>query len=189
MKNLFAEFPRITNGDVIIRKMIDSDLDSLFDICSNDNVYKYSPTFLYTKSQTTLKNAIEHLGGRDFEKKKHIIAGICLPDNSEKIVGTAEMFDYEKKVNMITIGYKINENFWGRCIATKTVSAMVDYLFNQIGMNRIQAFVMPENIKSQNVLMKNGFLKEGIIRQGHVWKGKGVVDLVLFSLLRSDYIV
>jgi ribosomal-protein-alanine N-acetyltransferase len=55
-----------------------------------------------------------------------------------------------------------------------------------IGINRIQAFVMPENIKSQNVLQRNGFVKEGTIRQGHVWKGHGVVDLILYSLLKTD---
>ncbi|EGW37168.1 ribosomal-protein-alanine N-acetyltransferase [Desulfosporosinus sp. OT] len=63
---------------------------------------------------------------------------------------------------------------------------MTDYLFNDIGINRIQAFVMPENIKSQNVLQRNCFVKEGIIRQGYVWKGKGVVDLILYSFLKSD---
>jgi ribosomal-protein-alanine N-acetyltransferase len=46
---------------------------------------------------------------------------------------------------------------------------------------------MPENIKSQEVLKRNGFIKEGVIRQGHMWKGHGVVDLILYSLLKSDY--
>jgi ribosomal-protein-alanine N-acetyltransferase len=36
------------------------------------------------------------------------------------------------------------------------------------------------------VLERNGFVKEGIIRQGHIWKGQGVVDLILYSLLESD---
>ena len=77
-------------------------------------------------------------------------------------------------------------SFGGKGIATKTVKAMVDFLFGDIGMNRIQAFVMPENLKSQKVLERNGFVKEGIIRQGHIWKGRGVVNLVLYSLLKTD---
>lgn len=98
----------------------------------------------------------------------------------------AEIFDYSQDVNMITIGYRLNDRFLGKVIATKTVKVMKDYLFNDIGINRIRAFVMPENIKSQNVLQRNSFVKEGIIRQGCVWKGQDAVDLILYSLLKSD---
>jgi ribosomal-protein-alanine N-acetyltransferase len=89
---------------------------------------------------------------------------------------------------MITIGYRLSDRFWGKGIATKAVKAMTNYLFNDIGITRIQAFVMPENIKSQNVLQRNSFVKEGLIRQGYIWKGQGVIDLILYSLLKSDTI-
>jgi len=121
-----------------------------------------------------------------FIKGKEIFLGISLNSEPNSIVGVAEMFDYSQDVNMITIGYRLNDRFWGKGIATKTVKAMTDYLFIDIGINRIQAFVMPENVKSQNVLLRNYFMKEGTIRQGHIWKGKGLVDLILFSRLRSD---
>lgn len=185
-KSLYDEFPHIVTDELILRKMTEADLDALFEICCNDRVYEYCPQFLYTKSKPTLKTAIHNLGQRDFEKKRWIIAGICLSDKPEKIVGTAEMFDYDSEVNKITIGYKINESFWGQGIATKAVAAMIHYLFHCVGVNRVQAFVMPENTQSQKVLLKNGFTKEGLIRQGYVWKGKGAVDLLLFSLLKSE---
>jgi ribosomal-protein-alanine N-acetyltransferase len=89
---------------------------------------------------------------------------------------------------MITIGYTLNEGFWGQGYAAKTVKLIVNFLHNYIGINRIQAFVMPVNIKSSRVLLRNGFIKEGTIRQGAVWKGKGVVDLELYSLLKEDII-
>lgn len=183
IRSPYEEFPHIITDDVILRKVVDSDSDSIFEIYSNDNVYKYINTDLYTKKKSEMAKTIRILG-LIFERKTHIITGICLPDNPDKVVGIAEMFDYDKKVNVMTIGYKINESYWGQGIATKAVSAMVNYLFKQIGINRIQAFVMTENIGSQKVLLKNDFTKEGVIRQGNFWKGKGVVDLVLFSLLR-----
>ena len=123
---------------------------------------------------------------RDFGKRKTVILGICLKADPARVVGTAEMFDYDKGVNMITVGYRLNEAYWSRGIATKAVGMMADYLFTEIGINRIQAFVMPENEKSHPVLLRNGFVKEGTIRQGHSWTGRGVVDLTLYSLLRCD---
>ncbi|WIV12492.1 GNAT family protein [Proteiniborus sp. MB09-C3] len=183
-KNPYEQFPHIVADEITLRKIVVSDLDSLFEIYSNEKLFQYSPLML-KKNKDTVANMIGHFE-RDFNKRKEIFLGICLNSEPNNIVGVAEIFDYSHDVNMITIGYRLNDRFWGKGIATKTVKAMTDYLFNDIGINRIQAFVMPENIKSQNVLQRNSFVKEGIIRQGYVWKGQGVVDLILYSLLKSD---
>lgn len=185
-RGLYEQFPNIITKDIIIRKMIEDDVEELFKICDNENVYKYTPDFLYKKSKTALLTAINNLGERDFIKKKWIIAGVCLPDNPDKVIGTAEMFDYNEKVNMIEIGYRINESYWGQGVATKVIHTMVDYLFNEIGINRIQAAVMPDNVHSAKALRRNGFMKEGILREANFWTGKGIVDLEMYSLLQRD---
>jgi ribosomal-protein-alanine N-acetyltransferase len=97
------------------------------------------------------------------------------------------VFDCDPKVNMASIGYTLNEACWGRGLATQTVAALADYLFGTIQVNRIQAFVMPANVKSANVLLRNGFAQEGTIRQGAFWAGKGVVDLELYARLRGEH--
>lgn len=184
-KSPYDQFPNIITDEITLRKIIPSDLDSLFEIYSNEKLFLHSPVML-KKNKDTVANMIGHFE-RDYNKKKVIFLGISVNSDPENIVGVAEIFDYNREVNMITIGYRINDRFWGRGIATKTVKAMVEYLFNDIGINRIQAFVMPENTKSLNVLRRNNFVEEGTVRQGYVWKGKGVVDLVLFSMIKSDY--
>ena len=183
-KNPYEEFPHISYEELTLRKIVASDVDDIFEIYSNEKLFQYSPVNL-KKNKDTVANMIGHFE-RDFHKRKSIFLGISLNSEASNIVGIAEMFDYSPEVNMITIGYRLNDRFWNKGIAAKAVKAMVDYLFNDIGINRVQAFVMPENIRSQKVLQKNGFVKEGIIRQGYVWKGQGVVDLILYSLLKAD---
>jgi ribosomal-protein-alanine N-acetyltransferase len=103
------------------------------------------------------------------------------------MVGVAEVFDIDTKVSAATIGYTLNQKYWGKGIATESTALLLEYLFYEIDVNRIQAFVMPQNEKSKNVLLRNKFIKEGTIRQGNYWKGRGVVDLELYSLLKSEY--
>ena len=184
-KNLFDRFPHIISEEITLRKIVPSDIDSIYQIYNNDKLFIHSPNML-KKNKNTVLNMIGHFE-RDFNKKKMIFLGIIENDNPDYIVGVAEMFDYDHNVNMVTIGYRLNDRFWGKGLATKTVRAITGYLFNDIGINRIQAFVMPENIKSLNVLRRNNFVEEGTIRQGFVWKGRGVVDLTLFSMLKSDF--
>ena len=76
------------------------------------------------------------------------------------------MFDYKKRTNQITIGYRINEAYWHRGIATETVALLIAYLCDDIGIQTIKAFVMPENKYSERVLMNNGFTKDKNMVQG-----------------------
>lgn len=183
-KNPYEQFPHIVAEEITLRKIVASDLEGLFEIYSNEKLFEYSPVML-KKNKDTVANMIGHFE-RDFNKRKEIFLGICLNNEPDSLVGVFEMFDYSQDVNMITIGYRLNDKYWAKGIATKAVKAAIDYLFNDIGINRVQAFVMPENTKSQNVLQRNDFVKEGVIRQAQVWKGQGVVDLILYSLLKSD---
>lgn len=184
-KDLFERFPRIESDELILRKLEPADADDLFAIYANENLFRYTPGSP-RKTKEAVANMIGHFE-RDFGKRKTVILGICLKADPARVVGTAEMFDYEKDVNMVTVGYRLNEAFWSRGIAAKAVKMMADYLFHTVGINRIQAFVMPENTRSHPVLLRNGFTKEGTIRQGHVWTGRGIVDLTVYSLLRSEW--
>lgn len=187
MGNPYNQFPHIVTDKVTLRKVVETDVDGLFEMYSSENVFTHIPGDT-KKNRATVHNMIGHFE-RDFQKRKAIFLGICLTEAPNEMVGLAEMFEYDAKVNMITIGYRLNERYWGKGIATEAVKAMVDYLFNTVEINRIQAFVMPANDKSQKVLQKNNFVKEGTLRQSQYWKGKGVVDLVVYSLIHSDGLV
>lgn len=184
--SLFSAFPYIRTDEITLRKIEKSDVDELFSIYNNENIFRFRPGEV-RKNKSAVENMITHFE-RDFGKKKIIYLGICSNENAGRIIGVAEIFDFDEKVNMATIGYTLSENYWGQGYAAKTVNALCGFLFDTADINRIQAFVMPANVRSGNVLLKNGFLKEGTIRQGAFWTGRGVVDLDLYSLLKSDVI-
>ena len=181
MTELFDVFPYLENDKVIIRKMESNDVAALSEISNNDNVYKYIPPFLYKKSDKTLETAIKNLGGRDFEKKKLIIAGIYLKDNPNKLVGLAEMFDYKKRENKITVGYRLNEDYWNKKIASNALKLMIEYLVNKIGITTLKAFVMPENLYSSKILLNNGFIKENDTAQEKNYGGQEIVSVDVYT--------
>ena len=181
MTELFDIFPQLRNDHIIIRKMLEGDVDDLLEITNNPNVYQYISPFLYRKSKANLLAAIRNLSGRDFDKKKLIIAGIYLCAEPDRLIGLAEMFDYKKRTNQMTIGYRINESYWHRGIATDVVKLMTDYLCNEMGIQTLRAFVMPENIFSEKALLKNGFTKAPNIVQEKNWGGKEIVDVNVFT--------
>lgn len=184
MTELFDEFPCLENDKVMIRKMELSDVVALSEISNNDNVYKYIPPFLYKKSIKALETAIKNFGGRDFEKKKYIIAGIYLKDNPNRLVGLAEMFDYKKRENKITVGYRLNEEYWNKKIATNVLKLMVEYLVSEVNITTLKAFVMRENLYSSKVLLNNKFVKEDYTSQEKNWGGQEIVTVDVYTYKR-----
>jgi len=182
---LFDSFPVLESENIVLKKIEEIDLEELFSIYSNDNVFKYCG-IIPKKNKETVKNMIEHFE-RDYNKKSRIKWGIYYKQDNMKLVGIIEVFDINQKINMVTIGYFLAEAYWGKGIATESLKVLVRYLFENVEVNRIQAEVMPENNESKKVLTKNGFIKEGTLRQASWWSGKGVVDLEVYGLLYQDY--
>lgn len=54
------------------------------------------------------------------------------------------------------------------------------------GLNRIEAFVEPENVGSRKVLEKIGFREEGILKENYYWKNR-FVDKAIYAFLKKDY--
>lgn len=182
---MFKNFPKIEDDDILLKQVEQQDLNDYVEINMNEVLYRYKPGEP-RKTIAAVENIIGH-HERDFYKKKIINLGIYLKKDNNKMVGVAEVFDFDNTVSVVTIGYTLNQNYWGQGIATKMTALLLKYLFNEIDVNRIQAFVMPQNEKSKMVLIRNKFMKEGTIRQGNYWRGRGVVDLEVYSILKSEY--
>lgn len=183
---LFEKYPRIESEKILLKQIQKCDLDDYIEINMDEELYRYKPGEP-RKTVSAVENIIGH-HERDFYKRKVINLGIYTKEENNKMIGVAEIFDFDPKVGSVTIGYTLNRNYWGKGIATNTTKLLLEYLFNEIDVNRVQAFVMPENERSHKVLLRNNFVKEGTIRQGYFWKGQGIVDLVLYSIIRSEYI-
>ena len=181
MADLFAEFPNLSNDKIIIKRMEESDVEALAKISRNDNVYRFMPPFLYQKSDAALAGAIRNLGGRDFENRKWVIAGVYPADDPSRLIGLAEMFDYDAAEDRVTLNYMFNEDYWNKGYGTATVALMRDYLTETVRIGKLLAYVVTENVYAAKVLEKNGFEKDEDPRREKNWSGRGILTLNLYT--------
>lgn len=182
---IFEDFPVLKSVNLILKRIEEAHLQEVYTIYDNDKVFEYCGIIPKHNLQTVSK-MIGHFE-RDYHKKSRIKWGIFQKNQSNKLVGIIECMDFNQKVNMVSIGYFLAENYWGKGIATESVGILTKFLFEKANINRIQAEVMPANETSKKVLLKNGFIKEGLLRQASLWSGKGVVDLEIYGILKEDY--
>jgi ribosomal-protein-alanine N-acetyltransferase len=83
------------------------------------------------------------------------------------------------------LGYWIGERFAGQGHMYDAVRALVPFIFNTLGLHRIEAACLPANEPSKNLLAKIGFRQEGVaVRYLQIngdWR-----DHVLFALLAEE---
>ncbi len=84
------------------------------------------------------------------------------------------------------LGYWLSANAWNFGFATEACRAIVDFGFRELGLARIYAQVLSGNTASEHVLDKLGMTREGAKRQ-HIKKGKKLLDVVLYGLLRDEW--
>jgi [ribosomal protein S5]-alanine N-acetyltransferase len=72
------------------------------------------------------------------------------------------------------LGYWVDASRNGRGLATRAVAAAVEQAFGPLGLHRLQAGTLVDNVASQRVLEKNGFELIGLARNylhiGGAWR-------------------
>ena len=81
------------------------------------------------------------------------------------------------------MGYWLSEEYWGRGIATRAVTAMSDWAFENYNLTRVFAMAFAHNAASIRVLEKSGFERECVMRRSAIKQGV-VLDQILFAKVR-----
>lgn len=81
------------------------------------------------------------------------------------------------------MGYWLSEVYWGRGIATRAVTAMSEWAFDNYKLTRVFALAFAHNAASVRVLEKSGFERECLLRRSAI-KQSVVLDQILFAKVR-----
>ncbi|GAB3786144.1 GNAT family N-acetyltransferase [Nocardioides ungokensis] len=84
------------------------------------------------------------------------------------------------------IGYVLDEAAWGQGYATEAARAVLQWAFDSLDLNRVQAETDTRNVASARVLEKLGFVREGTLREDCVVNGD-VSDSWVYGLLRREW--
>jgi ribosomal-protein-alanine N-acetyltransferase len=85
------------------------------------------------------------------------------------------------------VGYALSTPYQSRGVMTEALQILLEDLFLNTMLERVEARCATENVGSQRVLEKSGFLREGRLRGYFKLHGRRV-DNYLYSLLRDEYL-
>jgi ribosomal-protein-serine acetyltransferase len=105
----------------------------------------------------------------------------------EQLVGGILFFPVDARAKSTMIGYWLGSGASGRGLMSKAVLAMLGFVFDDLGLNRLELQAHVDNHKSRALAERLGFSFEGVMRQ--VWTLHGtLVDHAAYAMLKSDWL-
>lgn len=177
-------FTPIETKRLLLRPMLQSDADALHARRNDPEVAKYQ-TWELPYSREKADALVESVVAMDGpQNDEWWVATVQLLDSGE-ILGDLPVH-LSWQCRSAEIGYAFDREHWGNGYAVEAVKAIVEYLFEQIGVTRIMGMLHPDNVASAMVLERTGFLFEGHTRKSF-WVGDEVSDDHIYGMLREDW--
>lgn len=168
---------------LLLRKFMVEDAEAMFQNWASD---KEVTKFLTWPAYTSLDTAIHILNEwTTFYEKPDFYQWAIVPKNLNEPIGSISVVSINEKTQMAEIGYCIGRPWWNRGITSEALRAVINFMFDQVGANRIQAKHDVNNPHSGLVMKKCGMKYEGTLRSADV-NNQGVCDVSIYALLKSD---
>jgi ribosomal-protein-alanine N-acetyltransferase len=183
MQQILSQPPTIETTRLRLRPLTMADDEAIYAYGSDPEVLKY---VLFETHQTIEDSRLFlRLVLSEYAEHKPSALGIELKDGS-KLIGTIGYLNWSDDHKRIEIGYALSRDYWNHGYVTEAAKGLIDHLFRNSDLIRIEARCKVENIGSSRVMEKTGMKFEGILRKQVFSKGEHH-DMKFYSILRDEW--
>ncbi|MCL4445180.1 MAG: GNAT family N-acetyltransferase [Candidatus Thermoplasmatota archaeon] len=181
--SVFSGFPIIKTKRLMLRQPQHEDAEAVFSIKSDPLVTLPYCAEPYTRMEQA-RGWIERLHStyRDEEG----IMWFITPIGENNVIGDCTLWHIDSESECAELGYELNRSYWGRGIASEAASAVIEFGFNGMLLNRVEACPFSENRPSTGLLDRLGFTLEGNLRKRIMFRGK-YFDQLYYGLLKEEW--
>jgi ribosomal-protein-alanine N-acetyltransferase len=173
--------PELNEGNLTVRPVRVSDASSLTAQLSDRSVWRYT-----APCPPTVEAMTRFIQWADVERRRGKFAcfGI-IPAGSKHAVGVIQVWPVERDFSTAKWGFALGRSFWGSGLLVRAARLVLDVVFNEVGVYRLEARVVDVNRQGNRVLEKLGARRDGILR-GAFHDGPVVRNHVMWSILATD---
>lgn len=174
----------IETNRLILRKLTLNDAEAAFRNWTNDakvtEFLSWQPHGDIDVTKSVFSGWIAKYAEPDFYQWAIVLKEINEP------IGTITVNTIDEKTDSVQIGYCIGSPWWHKGYTSEAFYAVISFLFEKVGVQRIEARHDPENPNSGKVMRKCGLSYEGTLRKASK-SNRGIMDSCVYSILVSEY--
>jgi RimJ/RimL family protein N-acetyltransferase len=172
---------RLVGDRVVLRDWRDDDAASLAPVCGEWNVCAFT-------SVPWEWSEAEALAWIDRQRQKRaagtVLALAIQAGDDERALGNVNLAGFGDAGREATVGYWLIPEARGRGLATAATSLLIDWGLRNLGLERVEFAIQPENIASQRVAERVGAIPRGIREKSHLAEGRWW-DMTIWSVGRE----
>ena len=168
---------------LILRNYVEEDAAELF-ATVNENRAHLRPWLLWVDGTQKEENSLEYIRAARQEQydQQSIAFGIF---KNGKLIGGIGMHLWDQRLRKAQMGYWIVKAEEGKGLLSLCAKVFLDYLFDQLQLNKVELQYLPGNNRSGAVAKRLGFTVEGVMRDSFLMNG-AFHDLVIAGLLKRE---
>lgn len=173
--------PELTTDRLLLRPLSEADIDRVTGLLQSSEI---AETTLYIPHPYSRQDAVTWIGthASAAELGRELTWAICRKVDGLLMGAFGISIDaYHQRG---TIGYWLGVPYWGQGFTSEAAQTVVTFGFRELGLHRIEATCMPDNIGSARVMEKAGLVYEGTLR-GYYRKGDHFVDAAMHGRIRD----
>ena len=150
-------FPVLKTERLILRQLESNDDHEIFALRSNDEVNKYldrKPSQFIEEARIFIRTINENI-----QKNESIYWAITLKEENH-LIGTICLFDISSNPPKAEIGFELLPELQGKGIMQEAIIKVIEFGFQQLRLDLIEAHTHSENKNSISCLKKSGFKTE-----------------------------
>lgn len=183
----FGSFPRLETERLVLREVTQDDAEWYLNHFSTDEIV-YGQGYPPPKGIKEAREELQLYFIDLFKSRDGFRWGIELKDEA-RLIGSCGFYKWSRPDGrQAEMGYDLNPKHWRQGIMSEAMASIIDFGFERMELNRIEITVMPRNRASIALALKLGFKKEGILREHGLDENRMIVDDVIFSMLRRDWL-
>ena len=156
IKKAFTPFPVLITERLTLRQLMQNDDQDVFALRSDSEINKY----LERQTSKTIEDAKDFINivTENVKKNEAVYWAIIMKD-SKTFVGSVCLFNFLDRHQKCEIGYELLGDFQGKGFMKEAASKAIEYAFQTIKIQTIEAFTHKKNQRSINLLEKLEFKK------------------------------
>ena len=181
---VFGHLPTMLTQRLVLRPVRMSDAEDMYEYSRDPEVARH----VLWDAHRSIHQTREYIRFliRQYRNAAPGTFAIALRD-SGKVIGTIGFMWVQTDNRSAEVGYSLSRAYWNQGIMSEALTAVVEFGFTKLGLNRIEEQHDCDNPASGHVMLHAGMRHEGTLRQRLYNKGR-YVDVDLYAILRSDFL-
>ncbi len=174
--------PVLAGDQVVLRELRASDAQSLFSLLTTEEVARF-----ISPPPTTIEGFERFIAWTHRQRAAGVYACYAVTlKGYDTAIGIFQVRETEQGFGTGEWGFALGSPFWGTGVFAESADLVLEFVFETVGVHRLEARAAVRNGRGGGALRKVGAVQEGVLRKSFLKNGE-YLDQALYGIVEDDW--